>query len=103
MEKLEQLLQLRAENAQFMQHNPDMAAQVVSQFREIYIVKLLEHMMGDDLIDLQIAHEVFIAQQVGNLSKAAREAALTAPAPMTAPNGKPQHLIQSRMQRRHPQ
>ena len=75
-----ELAELRAANAEAIKHHPGQA-QLVPQFRDIYMLRMLEHLCGDDLPAIQLAHERVVNELLGELGKQMRQAQLLRPAP----------------------
>jgi len=75
-----ELAGLRAANTEAIRHHPGQA-QLVPQFRDIYMLRLLEHLCRDDLPRLQIEHERVVNDALGEIGKKMRQATLLRPAP----------------------
>ena len=66
----DELNELRAANGEALRHHPG-AAQLIPQFRDIYVTKMLEHLCGPALPAIQLDHERVV-------NKALRRRKLTA-------------------------
>ena len=75
-----ELAGLRAANAEALKVHPAQA-QLIPQFRDIYMLRLLEHLCGADLPALQLAHERTVNDLLGEIGKQMRQARLLRPAP----------------------
>ena len=75
-----ELAGLRAANGEALKVHPS-RAQLIPQFREIYLVRMLEHLCGDALPGLQLAHEKMVNEALGDIGAQMRQATLLRPAP----------------------
>jgi hypothetical protein len=75
-----ELAGLIAANAEALKHHPGQA-QLIPQFREVYLMRLLEHLVGDALPQIKLVHERWVNDALGELGKQMRTATLLRPAP----------------------
>jgi hypothetical protein len=75
-----ELAQLRAANAEAIKHHPG-APQLIPQFRDIYMVRMLEHLCGKDLEMIQLEYERAVNQLLGDIGKQMMTARLLRPGP----------------------
>jgi hypothetical protein len=75
-----ELAGLIAANAEALKHHP-VRAQLIPQFREVYLLHLLEHLVGDDLQQIKLVHERWVNEALGELGKQMRQATLLRPPP----------------------
>ena len=75
-----ELAELQATNQEAIKHHPG-SAQLIPQFRDIYMLRMLEHLCGDDLPAIQLAHERVVNELLGVIGKQMRQAQILRPAP----------------------
>ena len=75
-----ELAELQAANSEAIKHHPGQA-QLIPQFRDIYMLRMLEHLCGDDLPRLKLAHERAVNDLLGEIGKQIRSAHILRPAP----------------------
>lgn len=76
----DELAELRAANGEALRHHPG-AAQLIPQFRDIYITKMLEHLCGPALPAIQLDHERVVNKALGDIGQQMLRAQILRPAP----------------------
>jgi hypothetical protein len=75
-----ELAELQAANQEAIKHHSQQV-QLIPQFRDIYMLRMLEHLCGDALPAIKLAHERVVNELLGQLGKQMRQARLLRPAP----------------------
>ena len=76
----DELNELRAANGEALRHHPG-AAQLIPQFRDIYVTKMLEHLCGPALPAIQLDHERVVNKALGESGQQMLRAQILRPAP----------------------
>ena len=76
----DELAELRAANGEALRHHPG-AAQLIPQFRDIYITKMLEHLCGPALPAIQLDQERAVNKALGDIGQQMLRALILRPAP----------------------
>jgi hypothetical protein len=76
-----ELAELQAANWEAIKHHPQ-SAQLLSQFRDIYMLRMLEHLCGDALPAIKLAYERVVDELLGQAGKQMCKVQLLRPPPM---------------------